>query len=59
MVKHNNELHSSHLRKHWQRRVKCYFNKTAHKKIRIQARAAKAAALFPRPLGKLRPLVKG
>jgi large subunit ribosomal protein L13e len=59
MVKHNNVLQSSHLRKHWQRRVKCFFNKTAHKKIRADRRAEKAKAQFPRPLSKLRPLVQG
>jgi len=39
--------------------VKCYFNKKAHKKLRLQRRADKAAALSPRPLGKLRPIVMG
>ena len=57
MVKHNNVLQSSHLRKHWQRRVKCFFNKAAHKKIRLERREAKAKASFPRPISKLRPLV--
>lgn len=59
MVKHNNVLQSSHLRKHWQRRVKCFFNQPAHKKIRRQQRAARAAALSPNPISKLRPLVHG
>ena len=59
MVKHNNVLQSSHLRKHWQRRVRCFFNKTAHKKIRADRRAEKAKAQFPMPLSKLRPLVQG
>jgi len=59
MVKHNNVLQSAHLRKHWQGRVRCFFNTKAHKKIRAQNRAARAAAAFPRPLGKLRPLVMG
>lgn len=58
MVKHNNVLQSSHLRKHWQRRVKCFFNKTAHKTIRANKRAEKAKAAFPRPISKLRPLVQ-
>ena len=32
MVKHNNVLQSSHLRKHWNKRiVRCFFNKKAHK----------------------------
>jgi len=63
MAKGNNVLHSAHLRKHWNkghyRGVKCFFNKMAHKKLRIQKREAKAAAIAPRPLGKLRPLVMG
>merc|ERR1712048_102654 len=59
MVKHNNVIASAHLRKHWSRRVRCFFNKAAHKKIRAQTRAAKAAASFPNPVSKLRPLVFG
>lgn len=50
-------INSAHLRKHWMGRVRCYFNQTAHKKLRSQARAAKAAAISPRPLGLLRPVV--
>ena len=57
MVSHNNVLTSSHLRKHWMRRVKCFFNAPAHKKIRREKRAKKAAALGPRPISKLRPTV--
>lgn len=62
MVKHNNVLQSSHLRKHWNKQarlVKCFFNKKAHKKIRADNRAKKATAVFPRPISKLRPIVKG
>uniref|UniRef100_A0A7S3FZ37 60S ribosomal protein L13 n=1 Tax=Strombidium rassoulzadegani TaxID=1082188 RepID=A0A7S3FZ37_9SPIT len=59
MVKHNRMLASSHMRKHWMRRVRCFFNTPAHKKIRRDNRASKAAALFPRPISKLRPLVHG
>ena len=58
MVKHNNVLQSSHLRKHWNKRiVRCFFNKKAHKKVRADKRAKKATAMFPRPISKLRPLV--
>jgi len=58
MVKHNNIIQSSHLRKHWNKRiVRCFFNKMAHKKVRADKRAKKATAMFPRPLSKLRPLV--
>jgi len=63
MAKGNNVLHSAHLRKHWNKwhyvGVRCFFNKKAHKKLRLQKRADKAAAVSPRPLGKLRPLVMG
>jgi large subunit ribosomal protein L13e len=59
MVKHNNVIHSSHLRKHWMPRVKCFFNVPAHKKIRAQKRADKAAAKGTAPISKLRPLVRG
>merc|ERR1719265_138323 len=63
MVKGNNVIQSAHLRKHWNKGhyvgVKCFFNKMAHKKLRLQRRADKAAAVAPRPLGKLRPLVMG
>lgn len=63
MAKGNNVIHSSHLRKHWNKwhyqGVKCYFNKMAHKKLRAQRREAKGAAVAPRPLGKLRPVVLG
>mmetsp|Transcript_47955 Transcript_47955/g.65003 ORF Transcript_47955/g.65003 Transcript_47955/m.65003 type:complete len:212 (-) Transcript_47955:154-789(-) len=57
MVKHNNIIPNVHLRKHWERRVKTHFNQPAYKKRRAMARAAKAAAAFPRPLQKLRPVV--
>ena len=63
MAKGNNVLASSHMRKHWNKwhyvGVRCFFNKMAHKTIRKDKRAAKAAACFPRPLGKLRPIVMG
>jgi large subunit ribosomal protein L13e len=57
MVKHNNIIQSSHLRKHWMRRVKTFFNQTAHKTIRRSNRAAKAAAAGTAPISKLRPIV--
>lgn len=57
MVKHNNVLPNVHLRKHWQRFVKSWFNQPARKQRRLLARQAKAAKIFPRPLEKLRPIV--
>merc|ERR1712166_783185 len=59
MVKHNNVLQSAHLRKHWQNRVKCFFNQPAHKKLRAQKRAARAANLGSAPISRLRPVVFG
>ena len=57
MVKNNNIVPNVHLRKHWQRRVKCHFDQPAQKVKRVQRRVAKAAAMFPRPVEKLRPVV--
>lgn len=48
-----------HLRKHWSRFVKTWFNQPARKQRRHQVRQAKAAKLFPRPIEKLRPIVHG
>ena len=59
MVKHNYELPNNHFRKHWSRFVKSWFDQPANKKRRLHTRQAKAAALFPRPLEKLRPVVHG
>ena len=59
MVKHNYQLPDAHFRKHWSRFVKTWFDQPANKKRRVQARRAKAAAVFPRPLEKLRPIVHG
>lgn len=57
MVKHNNVLPNVHLRKHWQTNVKVWLNQAARKKRRLQTRRAKAAAIAPRPLDRLRPIV--
>lgn len=57
MVKHNNVIPNVHLRKHWQTNVKVWLNQAARKKRRLQARRAKAAAIAPRPLDNLRPVV--
>eukprot|EP00005_Dracoamoeba_jomungandri_P002663 CAMPEP_0174259836 /NCGR_PEP_ID=MMETSP0439-20130205/8613_1 /TAXON_ID=0 /ORGANISM="Stereomyxa ramosa, Strain Chinc5" /LENGTH=210 /DNA_ID=CAMNT_0015343895 /DNA_START=33 /DNA_END=665 /DNA_ORIENTATION=+ len=58
MVKHNNVVPNSHFHKQWQRRVKTWFDQPGRKKTRRNKRAAKAAKIFPRPLQKLRPLVR-
>jgi large subunit ribosomal protein L13e len=57
MPKHNNILPNIHLRKHWQKWVKTYFNQPGQKRRRLEARRAKAAAVFPRPVQSLRPVV--
>jgi large subunit ribosomal protein L13e len=57
MVKHNNILPNIHLRKHWQRWVKTFFNQPGRKLRRLNARKERAAARFPRPLQNLRPVV--
>jgi len=59
MVKHNYQLPNAHFRKHWSRFVKTWFDQPANKKRRVQARRDKAAAVFPRPIEKLRPVVHG
>jgi large subunit ribosomal protein L13e len=58
MVKHNNVIPNVHLRKHWQTNVRVWLNQAARKKSRLQARRAKAAAIAPRPIDKLRPSVR-
>jgi large subunit ribosomal protein L13e len=60
MVKHNNVIPNQHFKKKWQFRVRTWFNQPARKVRRRSARAAKAAAAFPRPAaGSLRPVVHG
>jgi len=57
-VRHNNVVPNQHFRKDWQERVKTWFNQPARKQRRRSARAAKAVAVFPRPVaGPLRPVV--
>jgi len=59
MPKHNNALHNVHLRKHWQKWVRCNFNQAGRKQRRLNTRKAKAVAVFPRPIKSLRPVVRG
>ncbi|KAI6233019.1 60S ribosomal protein L13 [Aphelenchoides fujianensis] len=54
----NNVLPGNHFRKHWQRRIKTWFNQPARKTRRSQARIAKLKAVAPRPVGLLRPAVR-
>ena len=59
MVKHNNALPNVHLRKHWGKFVRTWFNQPARKSARYQARKDKAEKVAPRPLKNLRPIVAG
>ena len=51
MVKHNNVVPNRHFHKDWQVRVRTWFNQAPSKKSRRNKRAAKAEAIFPRPVG--------
>ncbi|EFJ46365.1 ribosomal protein L13 component of cytosolic 80S ribosome and 60S large subunit [Volvox carteri f. nagariensis] len=60
MVRHNNVVPNNHFKKKWQFYVRTWFNQAARKERRRNARAAKAAKVFPRPsAGLLRPVVRG
>mmetsp|Transcript_18695 Transcript_18695/g.38892 ORF Transcript_18695/g.38892 Transcript_18695/m.38892 type:complete len:214 (+) Transcript_18695:113-754(+) len=59
MVRHNNVVPNGHFHKWWARHVVTWFNQPGRKVRRRKARAAKAAATFPRPVaGALRPKVR-
>jgi large subunit ribosomal protein L13e len=58
-MKHNNVLPNAHFHKAWQRFVKTWFDQPARKEKRRSLRALKAAAVAPRPLNLLRPVVRG
>ena len=63
MVKHNNVIPNIHCHKKWLQssrgplKVRVNFNQASRKKTRRLTRASKAAAMAPRPLQKLRPVV--
>ncbi|KAL1988526.1 hypothetical protein VTN96DRAFT_8921 [Rasamsonia emersonii] len=57
-IKHNNAIPNNHFHKHWQRRVRVHFDQPGRKHRRRQARLEKAAAVAPRPVDKLRPIVR-
>mmetsp|Transcript_809 Transcript_809/g.2106 ORF Transcript_809/g.2106 Transcript_809/m.2106 type:complete len:217 (+) Transcript_809:27-677(+) len=63
MVKHNNVVPNAHFHKKWATssrgplKVVTWFDQPAQKKARRMKRAAKAAKVAPRPLGRLRPAV--
>ena len=55
----NKIIPNAHFRKHWQQRVKTWFNQPGQKKKRRVKRLRKAAAVAPRPAdGSLRPVVR-
>ena len=58
MVKHNTMLFDNHLRKDWQPNVKTGFDQPAKKNKRMAYRKHKLATLYPRPVDKLRPVVR-
>lgn len=57
-IKHNQQLPSNHFRKQWQLRVRTHFDQPGRKLRRRQARVTKAAAVAPRPIDLLRPVVR-
>jgi len=57
-IKHNQQLPNNHFRKDWQRRVRTHFDQPGRKLRRRQARITKAAAVAPRPIDLLRPVVR-
>ncbi|KAK1818557.1 60S ribosomal protein L13 [Friedmanniomyces endolithicus] len=57
-LKHNQQLPNNHFRKDWQRRVRVHLDQPGKKKTRRTARAEKAVKLAPRPVDKLRPVVR-
>jgi large subunit ribosomal protein L13e len=57
MPAHNNSIQRPHLRKHYAKWIKTWFNQPARKNRRLQKRKEKAASIFPRPLSALRPVV--
>ncbi|EAL61465.1 hypothetical protein ACTFIW_000232 [Dictyostelium discoideum] len=56
---HNKVLSNDHFRKHWQMRVRTWFNQPARKIRRRNNRIEKAAKVFPRPIATLKPVVRG
>lgn len=58
-MKHNNQITNAHFHKDWQRNVRTWFDQPAKKVARRAARLAKAKATAPRPIGLLRPIVRG
>jgi len=57
-IKHNNQIPNNHFRKQWQTRVRTHFDQPGRKHRRRNARLAKVAAVAPRPIDLIRPIVR-
>lgn len=57
-IKHNQQIPNNHFRKDWQRRVRTHFDQPGRKLRRRNARLTKIAAVAPRPIDLLRPVVR-
>ena len=57
MPAYNNAIQRPHLRKHYQKWIKTWFNQPARKFRRISKRRDLAESSFPRPIRKLQPEV--
>lgn len=57
-MKHNNVVPNAHFHKYWQRYIKTWFNQPAKKESRRAHREERAAAMAPRPVNLLRPVVR-
>ncbi|USW55749.1 Putative ribosomal protein L13e [Septoria linicola] len=57
-IKHNQQIPHNHFRKDWQRRVRVHFDQPGRKQRRRNARQEKAAKVAPRPVDRLRPVVR-
>ncbi|GMM49051.1 ribosomal 60S subunit protein L13A [Starmerella bacillaris] len=57
-ISKNNPIQKNHFRKQWQERVRVHLDQAGKKKSRRVARDLKAALVAPRPVDKLRPIVR-
>jgi large subunit ribosomal protein L13e len=57
-IRGNRVVPNAHFHKDWQRYIKTWFDQPARKKRRHQKRVEKAKRVAPRPLKKLRPVVR-
>ncbi|KAL1589250.1 hypothetical protein WHR41_02219 [Cladosporium halotolerans] len=57
-IKHNQMIPHNHFRKDWQRRVRVHFDQPGKKASRRVHRQEKAAKVAPKPVDKLRPVVR-